>query len=348
MQKLMASLLVMCCIGGSGRFTELRHPPPQPMPTLPPLLGAPATDLPAWERRRAEIRAAWEQIIGPMPKRVPLETKVLSSEELADHTRLLVRYRTDAKRTNDAYILLPKGAGGKLPGVVTLHPTSKTTLRDPVGLANRESVHHALHLVRRGYVCIAPRNFLWSVEGQTYQQAADRVTGREGWPTGMARMLWDSIRAVDVLLEWPEVDPNRIGTIGHSLGGKEVLYLAAFDERIRAAISCEGGVGLPMGNWDADWYLGKQIKSPDFERDNHEVMALIAPRALLVIGGGKSDGVHSWPYIEACLPVWRLLGAEERLGLLVHDEGHNFPSPGPDRERAYGWLDHWLKHAGGD
>jgi dienelactone hydrolase len=239
---------------------------------------------------------------------------------------------------------VPKGAAGKLPGVVALHPTSKTNLRDPVGLANRESVHHALHLVRRGYVCVAPRNFLWSGEpGETWQQAAERMTRRKGWKTGMGRMLWDAIRAVDVLFERPDVDPKRIGAIGHSLGGKEALYLAAFDERVAAAISCEGGVGLPMSNWDADWYLGPQIKSPTFHHDNHEVVALVAPRALLVIGGGKTDGAHSWPYVEASLPVWRLYGVEERLGLLLHDGGHNFPKPGPDRERAYAWLDHWLK-----
>ena len=39
----------------------------------------------------------------------------------------------------------------------------------------------------------------------------------------MAKMTWDAIRATDLLLTGPEVDPARIGSIGHSLGGKEVL-----------------------------------------------------------------------------------------------------------------------------
>jgi dienelactone hydrolase len=345
MTRLLSITLLLLCVAASPAFPELRvRPVGQAPTTLPALSKAPLTDVAAWEKRRDEIRREWDEIIGPMPARVPLETTIVSTESLDDHTRLLVRYRVDAKTTNEAYVLVPKGAAGKLPGVVALHPTSKTNLRDPVGLANRESVHHALHLARRGYVVVAPRNFLWSGEpDETWQQAAERVTRREGWQTGMARMLWDAMRAVDVLLERPDVDATRIGAIGHSLGGKEALYLAAFDERIVAAISCEGGVGLPMSNWEADWYLGPQIKSPTFRHDNHEVMALAAPRSLLVIGGGKTDGPHSWPYVEASLPVWRLYGAEERLGLLLHDQGHNFPKPGPDRERAYGWLDHWLK-----
>jgi pimeloyl-ACP methyl ester carboxylesterase len=139
------------------------------------------------------------------------------------------------------------------------------------------------------------------------------------------------------------VDGKRLGSIGHSLGGKEALYHAAFDERIRAAVSCEGGVGLSFSNWDADWYLGKQIRAAEFKHDQHEVIALIAPRAFLLIGGGSADGAQSWPYIEANLPVWRLYGAEERIGLLRHEQGHDFPAPGPVREQVYAWLDHWLE-----
>ena len=184
---------------------------------------------------------------------------------------------------------------------------------------------------------------MWEVEGQTWQQAAERVARDGAWKTGMARMVFDAIRATDVLIERPEVDAKRIGTIGHSLGGKKALYHAAFDQRIVAAISCEGGVGLKFSNWEADWYLGQQIQSPDFRHDNHEVMSLIAPRALLVIGGESADGTQSWPIIEACLPVWRLYDAEDRLGLLRHDEKHNFPSPGPRRDRVWAWLDAQMK-----
>ena len=333
--------------GGAGpMFEQLRDKPQKTFEPLPALDGTESLD--KWERRGRELREAWESVLGPMPQRVPLHAEVVSTEEQPDHRRIRLRYNVDAKTRTEAYLLLPNEPGGingpasRRAAMVCLHPTTPATIRTAVGLEGREAIHYALHLVRRGYVTIAPRNFLWEVPGQTWQQAAERVI-KDGWRTGMARMVFDAIRATDVLLERPEVDPKRIGTIGHSLGGKEALYHAAFDERIVAAISCEGGVGLKLSNWDADWYLGKQIVAPKFVRDNHEVMALIAPRSLLVIGGESADGAQSWPFIEACLPVWRLYGAPERLGLLRHEHGHNFPPPGDERELVWEWLDAQMK-----
>jgi hypothetical protein len=205
-------------------------------------------------------------------------------------------------------------------------------------------MHHALMLVRRGYVCIAPRNFLWHPRlGTTLQARTDSLLSTPPWKTGMAKMFWDTQCALDLLCARREVDRTRVGAIGHSLGGKEVLYVAAFDERVRAAVSCEGGVGLTFSNWDADWYLGKQIKAPKFPREHHELVALTAPRAFLLIGGNSADGDRSWPFVEASLPIYRLLGVEEGLGLMVHGHGHDFLPPGPEREAVWKWLDHWMK-----
>src|SRR5260370_42652872 len=106
----------------------------------------------------------------------------------------------------------------------------------------------------------------------------------------MAKMLFDATRAVDLLASLPGLDPKRLGAIGHSLGAKEALYLAAFDRRIRAAVSSEGGIGLTYSNWDAPWYLGEAIRRPGFGLDHGQVVSLAAPRALLLIGGDSADG----------------------------------------------------------
>jgi dienelactone hydrolase len=323
---------------------EFRRPPEPRPASLPPVFSGSKDE---WAKQRAELRATWARILGPFPsERVPLKPQELSRETLEGYTRVLVRYQTDADSTNDAYVLIPDDGQPTHPGMVVLHPTTPRTIDDPVGKSGREAVHNALHLLKRGYVCVVPRNYLWTFPGKDYKRAAETVLAREPWKTGMAKMTWDAIRATDLLLELPglNVDPDRIGSIGHSLGGKEVLYHAAFDERIKAAVSCEGGVGVSFSNWDAPWYLGAQVKSPGFQgRDHHELIALIAPRALLVIGGESADGAKSWPYIEANLGVWKAFDATDRLGLLRHTDGHNFPPPGEDRERVYRWLDHWLK-----
>ena len=361
------SALALLAVGG-GLYPELRRKPEPPaggFPSLPPLaelnaaaaLSTPEERRRSWREERRQLRRRWEAALGPLPRRGPVSVETLSTETLPDHLRLLLRYPDESGRPIEAYLLLPRdGAGSRRrrrrPGVVVLHQTSNTTLRDPVGLDSREPMHMALHLVRRGYVCLAPRNVLWSRPELSLQQVTDELLNpspsKPGepapyrWKTGMAKMLWDARRATDVLAARPEVNPRRLGCIGHSLGGKEVLYLAAFDPRIRATISCEGGIGIPFSNWEADWYLGKQAHSPTFGLDHHSLLALVAPRAFMLIGGSSADGPQSWPYLEAALPAWRILDAEDRLGLFLHTHGHDFPPPGPERERVYGWLDHWL------
>lgn len=323
---------------GSG----LRRPPPAPPEGFRRLRipGAPTDggELTGRQVRaiQADLRQRWNRIVGSLPERTPLEPRLLEEVEYPDHQRTRWRYRVTPSEEVEAFLLLPRARAGRLPGMVVLHQTSSTTLLDPAGMAGRESVHLALHLVRRGYACVAPVNFLWGDPNSTFQQVTENVLAR--WQSGMARMVWDSIRAADFLAARPEVDSRRIGSIGHSLGGKEALYHAAFDPRIRAAVSCEGGVGLDFSNWDAPWYLGSGINSPAFDADNHEVIALTAPRGFLLIGGESADGARSWPYIGVNQPLWRAWNAEERLGLLLHPHGHNFPPPGKYRDLAYGWL----------
>jgi len=160
----------------------------------------------------------------------------------------------------------------------------------------------------------------------------------------MRKMLWDASRAVDILTSLRDVDGQRVGAVGHSLGAKEVLYLAAFDERIRAAVASEGGIGFSFTNWDAPWYLGEAIHAPGFPLNHHQLLALIAPRAFLVLAGesgpGAADGDRTWPYLQAALPVYRLFGAPARLGLFNHRQGHTIP---PEAlKRLIEWLQVYL------
>ena len=66
------------------------------------------------------------------------------------------------------------------------------------------------------------------------------------------------------------------------------------------------------------------------------MLALVAPRAFLLLGGDGSDGDRSWPFIEAVLPIYKLYGSVARVGLLNHKKGHSVP---PEAERAiYEWF----------
>jgi hypothetical protein len=116
-----------------------------------------------------------------------------------------------------------------------------------------------------------------------------------------------------------------------------VLYLAALDERVQVAVSSEGGIGTSFSNWNDPWYLGDAIRHPDFHREHHELLALVAPRAFLLLGGDSADGERSWPFIEAALPVWRLYGTASRVGLVNHRKGHSVPVEA--ERRIYEWFE---------
>jgi len=106
----------------------------------------------------------------------------------------------------------------------------------------------------------------------------------------------------------PKVDPKKLGCIGHSSGPRR-FFLAAFDERVKATVFSEGGIGLAMSNWEAASYLGPQVKAPGFNHDHEELLALIAPRAFLLIGGDSADTDCGLDYVRAAQPVYDLAGA---------------------------------------
>jgi dienelactone hydrolase len=296
-----------------------------------------------WNRRRIELGDTWSAFIGriPAPRAAP-RAHVLEEDRLLGVIRQLVRYESEPGLPVEAYLLRPAAPGQDRPGVVVLHSTVSYTIRQPAGLEGPDDLHIGLHLARRGYVAVCPRCFLWQYapEGKPLE-AVQWLKSRHPDVKGMAKMVFDAIRAVDLLAAQPDVAAGRLGTIGHSLGAKEALYLAGFDPRIRATVSSEGGIGLGYSNWDAPWYLRDDIKKPAFELNHAQVLALAAPNAFLLVGGESADGDRSWPYIEATLPVWALAGSPEAVGLLNHRQGHALPTE--PRERAYEWLDWFLR-----
>ncbi len=75
-----------------------------------------------------------------------------------------------------------------------------------------------------------------------------------------------------------------------------MFYLTAFDDRVKTIVINGGGIGIGFSNWDAPWYLGKDIQ--DFGYQHHELLALAAPKPFLVIGATSANGEQTEPYIE--------------------------------------------------
>jgi dienelactone hydrolase len=329
--------------------------PTKPAGTLQPLFvdagGKRIRTLAAWKKRRGELRAAWMKVLGPMPdKRPPVKLTILRTDKLKGLTRELIQYESEPGLRVEGYLLRPTDIrkGEKRPALVALHATTRDTIDQIAGVKGNKSRQLGLQLARRGFVVFCPRCFLWQ-SVSNYKVAVANFKKRHPKTLGMHKMLYDAMRGVDVLECLPDVDSARIGTVGHSLGAKETLYLAAFDDRIKAAVASEGGVGFRFTNWDAPWYLGPAIRDSKFPRNHHELLALIAPRPFLILAGekgrGAADGERTWPYLVAAQKVYRLHGGPVRLGMYNHRAGHDIPPKAFSRMAE--WLETYLKSSGG-
>src|SRR5437870_9253505 len=106
-------------------------------------------------------------------------------------------------------------------------------------------MHIAAHVAERGYVTLAPD---YPTQGE-YQVDVYKL----GYQSGSMKAIWNNMRAIDLLQSLPEVDAERIGCIGHSLGGHNTMFTAAFDTRIKALVSNCGFTSFPK-------YYGGQLK----------------------------------------------------------------------------------------
>lgn len=331
---------------------EIQTPPdrlPAEAPRLSDLLtaedGRRITTVEAWQERRKELEKWWLDFLGPMPALrnadKPPKLTVVEEDEPEGLVRQLVRYEIEPGLETEAYLLRPGKASARMPGVVVFHSTVDHSIHQPAGVEGAPEKAFGLSLARKGCVTFCPRNFLWPETGRIVaQQETERFLKRAPRSKGMAKMLFDALVASDILAAQPDVDPEILGAVGHSLGAKEVLYLAAFDERIKCTVSSEGGVGTRFSNWDAPWYLGPSIKEPSFTHEHHELLALAAPRPFLLVGGNSADGDQGWPFIEAALPVYELFGKPARFGQFNHGKGHAVP---PEAEkRIEGWMATYL------
>jgi acetyl esterase/lipase len=304
----------------------------------------------ASEDDRGAIRKKMELAMGPLPgdeRKVPLDVKILEETRLEKFTRFKLTYAAEKGDRVPAYLLVPHARPGKLPAMLCLHQTTSIGKSEPVGLGPKVNLHYALHLAERGYVTLAP----------DYPSFGDYPFDfkKSGYASGSMKAIWNNMRAVDLLAARPEVDAKRIGVIGHSLGGHNAMFTAAFDDRIAAIVSNCGFTnfrryysGNPKG-WASDRYMPLIAAKYDLDPnkipfDFTDVVTAFAPRPFLASSPLHDDnfdvtGVQE--VIAAVKPVYEKLGAAEKLQANYPDCAHDFP---PEvRKVAYEFLDKWLK-----
>lgn len=308
-----------------------------------------AIDKPAdWQRRRRQILENLQLVMGRLPAAdpaVPLDLQVLESERLEKVTRKKITYQAGPGDRIPAYLLIPHDLSGPAPAVVCLHGTSGS--RGRTAGVGADYARYTLELAERGYVTIAP----------DYTLLGDNQTDPEslGYTSGTMKGIWSHMRAIDLLQSLPEVDRERIGCCGLSLGGHNALFLAAFDPRVRVAVTSSGFDSFTdymdgdLTGWCQKRYMPAigEVYGKDPQRlpfDFPEVIAAIAPRAVYV-HAPQEDSNFKVDSARRCVlaarPVFQLLGAEPKLVAHYPPGSHGFPSD--DRELAYRFIDRMLQ-----
>ncbi|MEQ1825384.1 MAG: hypothetical protein ABL921_05535 [Pirellula sp.] len=307
-----------------------------------------------WPKRRAEVVKYWHAAMGEWPPLIERPTIELSTQELRGVvTQYAIRIETAPGRiVDDAFLLIPAGQG-PFPAVVVVYYEANTG----IGRGKSELRDFALQLAQRGFVTLSlggdPNTYYPTVEQCRIQPLSFHA--------------YEAATCCNALANRPDVDPHRIGVVGHSYGGKWAMFASCLYDKFACGAVSDPGIVFDESrgnvNYWEPWYLGfdpklsKQRKSgiPNEQnprtgpyekmmaegRDLTELHALMAPRPFFVSGGAE-DSPERWRALNHLVAVNKLLGAENRVAMT------NRPAHAPttdSNEQLYAFFEWALKPA---
>ncbi len=314
-----------------------------------------------WEIRRQQILDRMQLAMGPRPAltpAVPLQVVVKDSLRQRNHIRYEITFMAAENEPVPAFLFVPLRKG-KHAAVLALHGTSplgkRSITSENGGKANRA---YAEELADRGYVVIAP-------DYPSFGDLKDYDFEHDRYASGTMKAIFNHIRCIDLLQSLEYVDSARIGVIGHSLGGHNAMFVAAFDRRIKViAASCgwtkfryynigeeaSKRYGGRLGPWAQTRYMPmlREKYGLDQQRmpfDFDEVIATLAPRPFFSnspVNDGNFDVKGVKEGMANAAAVYSLFDAPQHLRASYPDATHDFPPA--QRLEAYRLMDKVLKH----
>ncbi len=304
-------------------------------------------DVKEWNGRRAELR---EQVIrhtgAKTFKDLPLDLRETTSYRGDGFTVRNIYFQTRPKVYATANLYVPEGEG-KFPAVVVMMGHSSNGKL----YENYQSVGQSL--AREGYValCIDP----WGAGERStvhgtfeYHGSALGASLLNIGETLMGMQLTDNMRAIDLLSSLAYVDKTKIGATGASGGGNQTMWLAAIDERVKAAMPV-----VSVGTFDS-YVMGHNCVCEVLPvglsfTEEWGVLGLVAPRAIKMCNHNKESNPTFFPSemlksFAKAKPVFDLNGVGDNIGYEFFEQPHGYYPE--DRRALLGWMDLHLKGTG--
>jgi hypothetical protein len=316
--------------------------------------GSPVRGAQDWPKRRQEILKYWHDAMGPWPALIDKpKIEYLEKEKHDNYTQHHVRLEIAPNRmTDDAYLLTPDG-DGPFPAVLVVFYDAKTG----VGQGKATFRDFARQLAKRGFVTLSlgddPKAYYPNKEKAQLQPLSFHA--------------YEAANCHTILANLPQVDPKRIGIVGHSYGGKWAMFASCLYDKFACAVWSDPGIVFDeersnVNYWEP-WYLGyepgrerkpgipneKNPRTGPYKRliaegrDLTDLHALMAPRPFLV-SGGSEDGPERWKALNYAVAVNRLLGVENRVAM-TNRKDH--PPTEESNEQIYQFFEAFLKPGNG-
>ncbi len=319
----------------------------------------PPANADAWKAQRPDVLRKVMDALGDLPPRPsPPKARVVSRELRHGYTLERVAIDNGVDNEISALLLIPEKLQKPAPAILWLHSSTpdKNQVITPNTNGGEEPLGEAW--VRAGYVVFAPDAYWHGDRAGTGPAGAAEKTGEEHtslfkFHLWMGRTLWgmfvrDDQIALDYLCRRPEVDAQRIGATGMSMGSTRAWWLAAVDERVTATvgIACltryQNLIAHGQLRQHGVYYFTNGLLK---HFDSEAVVALIAPRAALFLtgeldAGSPADGIR---VIEQQVSkVYTALGAPEKFRSVLYPETGHTVTPEMRREMM-AWFERWLK-----
>jgi hypothetical protein len=295
-------------------------------------------------------RALLYSLLGDLPLRNrPIQADVIQAGEHDGYWLETLLLDLNGIEAVPAYFARPLEIKSELPTVLYNHAhggnylLGKDELLD--GRSALQKPPYAKTLTEQGYcvLCFDTWNF-GERRGRTESELFKELLWQGQVLWGL--MVYDSLRAVDYLASRSEVDDQRIGTLGISMGSTMAWWLAALDERIRVCVDicCLTDFHELVNTRGLDghgiyYYVPNLLK----HFDTAGINALIAPRPHLALAGlfDQLTPPAGLDKIDSTLQqAYAAQGASDKWQLIRYATGH-FETP-HGRRAIMTFLNKWL------